>query len=97
MASVPFGKLACAIRLVSSGMGASGWACSDIFDPPSGLHASSYSFPSTLPASASRVQLSIPIFPAESFIHPVREYLPLDPEDQGFVLPVESMEPHTRR
>src|SRR5947209_1738779 len=74
MASVPFGKLACAIRLVSSGMGASGWACSDIFDPPSGLHASSYSFLSTLPSSASLVQLSIPNFPAESFIHPIPSF-----------------------
>src|SRR5712692_8335661 len=30
MARVPFGKLAFAIRLVSSGMGSSGWACNDI-------------------------------------------------------------------
>src|SRR5881227_3476414 len=31
MAKVPLGKLARAMRLVSSGMGSSGWACSDIF------------------------------------------------------------------
>src|SRR5438477_10593537 len=30
MAKVPLGKLARAMRLVSSGMGSSGWACSDI-------------------------------------------------------------------
>src|SRR5260370_31615459 len=30
IARVPFGKLACAIWLVSSGMGSSDWACNDI-------------------------------------------------------------------
>src|SRR5438270_13344840 len=30
MAKVPLGKLARAMRLVSSGMGSSGWACRDI-------------------------------------------------------------------
>ena len=65
-------QIARALRLVRSGMGSSGWACSDSLILLQSFMKNFLMtfFPATLPSSLFLVHLSGQIFPAESFLHP---------------------------